>query len=143
MSNFDTIRAVTENMEEVLRKEGICFSLKTYEDERGAPASRLPLGRIHYAGESFQNAYGERPLYAEAEFVIKIVIGERDPADLIREQQRWAHKVRGALFAEALNINGLAASKYVNRVMIQRIDAENRKETSAIVCRASVRYRES
>ncbi|MBI5827657.1 MAG: hypothetical protein HZB22_08020 [Deltaproteobacteria bacterium] len=143
MSNFDTIKAITENMEEVLRKEGMRFSLKTYEDERGAPASHLPLGKIYYAGESFQNVYGERPLYAEVEFVIKIVIGERDPADLIREQQMWAHKVRGALCAEALNINGLAASKYVSRVRIQRIDAENRKDTSTIVCRAAVRYRES
>jgi len=143
MSNLDTIKAVTENMEEVLRNEGIRFSLKTYEDERESPASLLPSGKIYYTGESFQNAYGERPLYAEAEFVIKIVIGERDPADLIRGQQMWAHKVRGALSAEALNINGLAATKYVSRVRIQRIDAENRKDTSTLICRAAVRYRES
>lgn len=143
MSNFDTIKAVTENMEEVLRREGIRFSLKTHDDEKGGAASLIPLGKIYYAGESFQNAYGERPLYAEAEFIIKIEIGGRDPADVVREQQRWAHKVRGALSAQALNINGLAASKYVNRVKIQRVDAENRKDTSTIVCRAAVRYREA
>lgn len=142
MSNYDTVRAITDNIQSVLAKEGIHFTKKAFDDEKAIPAGLLPLGRIFYTGEFFENGYGQRPLYAEAEFTIKVALAAGDPEDLVREQQKWAHKIRGALTVDALNAGDLAATRYVSRVTISRAVSENKKNVSHLACKTAVRYRE-
>lgn len=142
MTNFDTVVEMTDNIHEVLRKAGIHFSKKAYDDEKNLPASFFPVGRIFYTGEAFENAHNQKPFYADAEFTITVQLLEADPADMIREQQRWVHLIREALTVEALNINGLANTRYITRVNISRIDVENQRNRSGLICKASVRYRE-
>ncbi|MBI1913036.1 MAG: hypothetical protein HYS21_13700 [Deltaproteobacteria bacterium] len=143
MSNFETVQAITDNLQSVLKKEGIHFSRHSFESEKNIPASLLPLGQIFYLGESFENKFRERPSYIEAEYAIKVIFAERDPEDMIREQQKWAHKIRGALTAAAINTGPLEFSKYVSRVYIARFDAENNRNLSSLACKALIRYRES
>lgn len=142
MTNFDTVKAIAENVQKVLRKEGIHFSKRTYDDEKNVPASLLPLGEVYYNGEVFENAYGQRPLYAEAGFTLKVLLSERDPEEMMLGQLNWAHKIRAALSVDALNSGPLAAAKYVSRVNLSKVEVENRKNTSSLIYKASIRYRE-
>lgn len=143
MSNFETVKAVTLRLQELLKKEGISFSARSFEDDKGLPASLLPLGRISYRGESFESSYGQRPSYNEAEFRVDIVMSEPDPEQTIREQQRWGHLVRSSVTVDGLNGGTLAASKPVSRVAVTRFEAEKRNGLSIVSCRVLIRYRES
>lgn len=142
MSDFDTVMAITDNLQAVLQKQGIQFLRKEYDEVKNIPASLLPLGQILYTGEAFENTFNEKPSYIEAQFRIKIVIAGRDPFDLMRDEQRWVHLIRGALTVNALNINALAATKYISRVNLPRFETANQKGRSSIVCSPSIRYRE-
>ena len=142
MGNFDTVTAITDNIQRALEAEGINFSRAVYEDERTVPASLIPLGRIFYAGETFEYSHGQRPKYAEAEFAVRVILNERDPVDRVRSQQKWAHGIREALTVAALNTGDLSSTRLVSRVTTARVDAQTRGSTSAVVCRTLVRYRE-
>lgn len=143
MSDFETIRAITDNLHEALGKAGIHFSRKAYDDEKSLPASLFPFGRIFYLGEAFEHPHNQRPLYSHAEFRVTVQLLLPDQAEMMAEQQRWVHLIRGALTIEALNVNGLSSSRLVSRVNIPKIEVENQKNRSSIQCRASIRYRES
>ncbi len=143
MSNTDTVLAITENIQSALNRQGIVFERKAVDDESGIPASRRPLGQVFYLGEAFEYAHGQRPGYIEAEFLIKVVLGHDDDAGLIRSQQKWAHKIRGALTVDALNTGKLSETKYVSRVSASEARVENEAQGSRLLCRISVRYRES
>ncbi|MBI5586815.1 MAG: hypothetical protein HY889_00435 [Deltaproteobacteria bacterium] len=142
MSNFDTVRAITDNILGALKTIGINFTRKAFDDDKTVPASLLPLGVVFYAGERFENTCGQRPCYAEAEYNIKVIINARDPEDQVRELQKRAHSIRELLTVGALNVNELAATKLVSRVSVARIDSENHKDRSSLSLRVVVRYRE-
>ncbi|MDP2689430.1 MAG: hypothetical protein Q8P48_04890 [Deltaproteobacteria bacterium] len=143
MSNFDTVSAITENIQAILNREGVFFSRKSFDDRKSIPASLFPLGRIFYAGESFEYSHGQKPLYAEVEYTIRVELSEKDPYEMMREQQRWAHCIRGALTVDALNTGELAASKHVSRVVVAGVEADNGRNASSLILRTIVRYRES
>lgn len=143
MSNTDTAQAITENIQSALNMQGIVFALKAVDDESGIPASRRPLGQVFYLGEAFEYAHGQRPGYIDAEFLVKVVLGRDDDAGLIRGQQKWAHRIRGALTVDALNTGKLSETKYVSRVNVREARVENEAQGSRLVCGISVRYRES
>ena len=142
MSNFDTVNAITGNIHGILKTTGINFTQKVFDDREVVPASLLPLGEVYYAGERFESAYGQRPLYAEAEYNIRVLVSGRDPEDLVREIQRWAHTVKEALTVDALNTGPLAQAKPVSRVTVARADSENNRAVSSLSLRLVVRYRE-
>ena len=142
MSNFDTVSVITDNIHGVLKTTGINFTQKVFDDLEAVPASLLPLGAVYYSGERFESAYGQRPLYAEAEYNIRVLVSGRDEVGLIRELQRWAHTVKEALTVDALNTGSLAVSKPVSRVTVARVDSENHRAVSSLGLRLAVRYRE-
>lgn len=144
MSNFDTIQAITTNLETVLKGLGAHFDRATYEDDANIPASLLPYGRIFYIGEIFEEISGERPAYIESEFNLWVTIGERDAQKMIREQQRWIHSVRDGLTVNALNIGDLASSKLISRVITDeaRMEQGSNEGVSSVVYSVRVRYRE-
>jgi hypothetical protein len=143
MTNIDTIHAVTDNLQSGLQNEGIRFSRKTYDDEKNIPASLIPFGEVIYQGEAFEYTHGQRPGYVEARFVFKVVLKERDPVDMMREEQGWVHRIRGAITVDALNTGALLSSKLVSRVTFTGVEVMNRDYISVLVYRVSVRYRES
>lgn len=142
MSNFETVKAVTENIRTTLKSEGINFLKKTFDDGKSIPASLMPFGEIIYTGEAFEGTLGGRPPYAEAGFNVKVRLSERDPEDMIREEQRWLHKVRSVLTAGALNAGELSGTKYVSKVSVLNVGAENLKNISTLSFDIKVRYRE-
>lgn len=138
--SFATIRAITDNMRAALESLGLKFAMGAVERDKAA-ASMLPAGRISYEGESFEPTHGERPGYSEAEFGITVEIRAGDPAEAVREEQRWAHSVREALTVDALNAGELAAGKRVSRVRIPKSSVASGKESASINVKALVRYR--
>ena len=143
MSNADTVHSITDNVEEVMRLQGAKFSPQALEDET-IKASNTPFGRIFYPREFFEYEHGQKPLYAEIEFNLQIVLLERNPKDMVRNQQTWVHNVRDNLTIDALNINDLASSKLVSRVTTDEIEIENKPEgVSLINYTVHVRYREA
>ncbi|GMR05163.1 MAG: hypothetical protein BMS9Abin23_1106 [Thermodesulfobacteriota bacterium] len=143
MGNSDTVRAITDNIKAVLKSLGIHLSPDIYRDDKNVPASLMPYGHIFYEGEDFEYTNGQRPGYAECSFTIKVLLKERDPSAMVREQQRWVHDIRGALTVNALNAGTLAVTGYVTRVTTRGVDVENSMYLSRLVYSLSVRYRES
>ncbi len=142
MGNFDTIKAITENMKSALEGEGLKFSLKSYGDKSTVPASLIPLGQIDYRGESFEYTHGQRAGYVEASFGVSITLSERDPRSLVREQQKWNHKLHAAITVDALNVEGLALSKLVSFVEHAGINIDRNGSLSVLSMEFVVRYRE-
>ena len=142
MSNFDTVSVITDNLQEALKKQGSHFSRSGFDDPRSIPASLLPLGRLFYTGENFEYAHGQRPMYGEIEYSVRVLLAEKDPADMMREQQKWTHRVRDAMTIEALNTGELAATRPVSKVMVAGVRADNDRHTASLVLRTVVRYRE-
>jgi len=142
MSNFDTVSAITDNLQDALKKQGIHFLRSGFDDPGLPPAGSLPLGRITYAGEIFEYAHGQRPMYGEVEYSIKVLLAENDPQQMMCEQQKWTHRVRDAMTIEALNTGALATSCPVSRVIVAGVRAENDRHTASLVLRTIVRYRE-
>lgn len=143
MKNVDAVGIITENMQKALCVEGVNFSLCAFEDDSALPASLLPHGQILYTGETFEYAHGQRPAYAEAGFVVKLLFNAKDAQSLTRDAQTWVHNVRGALTIDALNSGGLASAKRVSRVIITGVEVSNKATLSKLTCRLNVRYREA
>jgi len=139
--SFENIRAITENIRATLESLGLKFTVGAVDKDKATAASMLPAGSISYEGETFEPTHGERPGYSDAEFGITVEIRAGDPAEAVREEQRWAHAVRGALSVDALNAGGLAAGKSVSRVRIPKASVVNNKESVSLVVKALVRYR--
>jgi hypothetical protein len=146
MSNFDTVKSITDNIQSVLQGLGIKFSRKAFEDNKDVPASLLPYGEIFYTGESFEETSGERPSYVEADFTLIVIMRERVACDLVRAEQDWIHKMREALSVGTLNTGELAASKLVSRVTSTSIGMDKGSGKSGLGIlsyQVKVRYREA
>lgn len=142
MSNFDTISAITDNIETVLKNLGINFTREVYDNVDSVPASILPHGRIFYVSESFEYPYGQKPAYADAVFRATIILMNRDALGMIRDQQKWAHNIREAITVNALNVGSLSTTKYVSLASITSIDIDNTADKSALDITIQIRYRE-
>ncbi len=143
MGNFNTVKAITENILAVLKGEGINFSCKTYGSDEHIPASILPFGELYYEGEDFENQHAGCPGFVDARFKVRLVLGARDAADTIMNEQKWVHALRSALTVSALNSAKLASSMLVSRVTTVGMDIENKERFSVLFSRVSVRYREN
>jgi len=143
MSNLDTVLAITDNLRTALEGLGICFSEKTYDDEKSIPASLLPLGEIIYTGESFEYAHGQRPGYAEAEFTLKVTLSGRSQTGAVRSAQSWVHGIRDALTVDALNTGSIAAVRSVSRAETKGVDVKGGDSLTKVHYRIAVRYREA
>ncbi|MFZ3073278.1 MAG: hypothetical protein WA162_08545 [Thermodesulfobacteriota bacterium] len=141
--NFAAIKSITDNVQSVLQGQGIKFSRSTFEDEKNIPTSLLPLGEIYYIGEDFQYTRGQRAGYAEANFLVKVVLQDRDSAGMIRSTQKWVHSMRDALIVNAFNIGDLAVSKLVSLVTVERVDIENKGDVAVLGFKVKIRYRET
>lgn len=142
MNGFEVVRSVTDNIEETLRGLGFKFTKKALEGEDSIPAGLLPLARIFYLGERFEESFGERPLHGEAGFLIKVSFAARESFQLVMEQQRAAHQIREALTVDAINSGQLSETKNVSRVAIEECAVRNRGGMPELEMKAAVRYRE-
>lgn len=139
---YETVAAITENIERTLKAEGLNVVRKTLDLRGALPAGMMPLAQVCFKGESFENVFGERPSRSVAAFSLKIILPERPDRLEAREEQMWAHRVRGALTEEALNAFDLAASKPVLKVMLHGFEVESGGGFSRITMEVKARYRE-
>lgn len=143
MSNFDTITAITDNIETVLTGLGINFSSATYENDIDIPASLTPFGQIFYEGEEFEYVHGQKPKYAHSNFLLRVHLEDRSDRELTRSEQKWAHNIRDGLTVNALNVGDLVTTKYVNLVETIEVQAiHNQPRRGVLEYRVRVSYRE-
>lgn len=143
MGNFNTIDSITDNLEAVLKTLGACFSTEAHDDLSAIPAGLLPLGQVFYEGEGFEYVHGQKSSYASAEFLIRVILSDRDPRLLTREEQKWVHLIRDGLTVDALNIGALAASKLISMVATTDVRVNHGNPAYGVVSyKVSIRYRE-
>lgn len=142
VANDQIALEITENMRQVLKKEGIRFD-KAFFDEKNMPSSALPFGRIIYRGEAFEHSHGQKPGFAELKYLIKVHLADRDQDEAMNESQKWVHRLRGALTIDALNTGSLAQIKSVSRVDFRNAAVSSGKNSMDVECDLAVRYRES
>lgn len=143
MSNFDTLDAITNNLESVLKALGIQFASETFEDVAAISASLIPLGQVFFDDLDFEYTFGQKPEYVEAGFTLRVVLQDRNPRMLTRAEQNWAHQIRSALTINALNIGALAASKLVSKVNHDSVSVDHGKPQYGVLnYKVKVRYRE-
>lgn len=142
MANVDTIKAITRNLKTVLQNMGIKFALETIEEESKIPANQIPFGQIFYNTEEFEYTHGQKPEYAEVNFIVRVVLKKNNPTDLMAEQQKWIHLIRDGVTINALNIGDLSASLLVSRVTTREPDIDTQSDTSFVNYDMKIRYRE-
>jgi hypothetical protein len=140
---YETITAITGNIESSLASEGLNVTRKALDSNGSLPAGLMPLAQVSYNGESFESPFGERPCYSEAGFTIKIILPEQPDCPAEPGEQVWAHRAKGAITAAALNSGQLAAAKPVTAVMIPGFRTEYTGGFSKISIDVKIRYRES
>lgn len=143
MGNFETVDAITDNVQLVLEQQGVRYEPEVIEDIDKIADSSLPLGQIFYKGEEFEYTHGQKPQYSEIEFLLRVVFRERNQREMIRLQQVWVHKIRDELTVTALNIGDLEFNKLVSRVTTENVDVDNRVVLSVLEYEVLVRYREA
>ena len=145
MGNYQTITAIADNLEIVLKGMGINFTRKAYDDMASIPTAILPLGEITYNGESFEHPSGQKSGYAEADYRLKVIIKESDARDMQRVQMKWVHLIRDGLTVNALNIGSLVSSKLVSNVLTEAARPNNTQTDGigAVEYDIKIRYREA
>lgn len=140
---YETISAITDNIEAALKAEGLNVTRKALDLSRALPAGMMPLAQVSYGGERFESQFGERPGYSEARFTIKVIMPEQDGSLAMIEEQRLAHQVRSAMTDSALNGGVLSSTRPVTAVRIPGFGVEGSGGFSKISVDVNVRYRES
>lgn len=143
MSNFDTIKSITDNIETVLRAKGIKFERNLDKDIANVPASKMPIGHIIYRQEVPEYVHGMKPKYITAEFAVRVYNRERSDKNGIEFVQKWMHDIREAITVNALNIGDLASSKLVSLAEAESVDIEYPSEDTILLnATVTIRYRE-
>ena len=143
MSDIDTVKSITDNVETVCKAQGIIFMRETYDDIKEIPGGHFPHGQIYDEGVEFEYHHNQRSGYAEIIFLIRVVIKERDSRTRMRELQIWRHKLRDALTVNALNIGDLVSTLLVSRVTTDLVENESTSEIAQMNYTVKVRYREA
>lgn len=141
MANLDTVQSITTNLETVINQSGLKTTQETVDITQ--PASILPICEVHYEGEELAENFGQKPLYNDIRFRLRIIIKEPDTKARIREMQKYIHLVRDNVTVNALNIGDLASSKLVSLVDSDNPDTSESIDDMAIVeYNLLIRYRE-
>lgn len=139
---YETVSAITDNIEATLTSEGLNVTRKALEIGGSVPAGLLPMAQVWHKGEVFEDTYGERPAYAEARFAVKVILSAKDGLIAAAEEQQLAHQVRSALTVSALNTGELAAARPVSVVRTHGYEIERSGNLATMSMDMNVRYRE-
>lgn len=139
---YETVSAITDNIEAALKAAGLNVIRKALDVSMSLSAGMMPVAQVVYNGESFESPFGERPAYSDARFTIKLIMPDQDSPLALIEEQRLAHQARQALTESALNSGALSAAKPVTGVKIQGFDVETSGGFKKISMDVNARYRE-
>jgi hypothetical protein len=143
MANVDTVMAITDNLEALLKGLKIAVERVYTEELRDIPASKLPIAQIFYQAEDFEYTHGQKPEYAEIEFLIRVLLS-RDKGSIanMRNNQKKAHEIRDGVTINTLNIGDLASSKLVSRVTSESVRNRREDDMDIMDYTLKIRYRE-
>lgn len=144
MTSLETIREVTKNLKKLCKSIGVNFTEKVYKDESLTSGSSIPVGHLYYKGEAFEHGYGAKAYYINAQFVVSVLLKDRNEAELLRQEQSKVHELREVLTVDGLNSGALETAKPVTRVMVQKVTINNDKSSNSaeVSFEITVRYRE-
>ena len=140
MSDFLTVKYLTTNLEVILSTT-LNWKLEDGSSER-TPETNF-LCQLLFTGIEYEETYGQRPSYAEANFDIKVKTVKKTPSNSRDGEQEIITSLRDAITIDLLNVNNLAVSKLVSRVTHRTpLVSEHENNMSEITYRVSLRYRE-
>lgn len=140
MSDLDTVKALTTNL------EGIISTTLNWKLEDGS-TERTPktnfLCHLRFRDIDYEETYGERASYAEANFDLRVKTIKKTPSLSRDIQQEIITSIRTGVTIKTLNVGALATSLLVSRVT-HRSPAvpEYDNNVSEITYGLSIRYRE-
>ena len=138
MTNSDTVKTITANLAAILA--GLGFKV---EDLSVDPSmTTAPVCVILYEGEEFEYGHGQKPLYNEVKYLLKILLNDPKPGTSRDKYADHVHAIREAVTVNALNTGGLATSKLVSLVNTTDVAITYEPPVSTIDYRLNVRYRE-
>lgn len=138
MANVDTVKAVTANIGSILTALG----LKVEDASSNHDITTASVAQIHYDGERFEYAFGQKPLYNTIEYVIKVFFNDPAPGTSRDKQAGWVHSLRDNITVNALNVGSLAVSKLVLATLHNGAQVVYDAPTTTIEYKLDVRYRE-
>lgn len=141
MANLDTVQSITDNLVEVLKGAGINTVKKNFNQDPSAGG--LPMIDVIYDTENLGYDHGQKPLYNDISFTLRMYVKDNSPPLITREKQRLIHIVRDNVTINALNINELASSLLVSKVVTGDIDTSlSEDDLGTIDYELEIRYRE-
>lgn len=138
MANSDTVKAITANLVAIL--DGLGFKIEDLSVDPSMATS--PVCVILYEGEDFAYGHGQKPLYNEVKYLLKLMLSDPKPGTSRDRYAQYVHAIREALTVDALNTGGLASSKLVSLVSTTDVAIIYEPPVSTIDYRMNVRYRE-
>lgn len=140
-SNATTVNAIITNLKTIL---GTTLSYKLDYDIADDPdVDTNKAATLLYAGEEFDDVYGERPAYNVASFVVEIKFRASDPDTRRQTAVNLTHGTRDAITEATLNIGDLSASKLVVWAICRRSENDNQTPVQTITQEYAIQYRES
>lgn len=141
MPNLDTVQSITDNLVQVLKGAGINTVKKNFNQDPAA--SDLPLIDVIYDTENLGYDHGQKPLYNDIVFILRMFVKDNSPSLITTEKQRLIHIVRDNVTINALNINELSSSLLVSKVVTGDIDTSlSENDLGIIEYELEIRYRE-
>ncbi len=138
MANSDTVKVITANLAAILA--GLGFKV---EDLSVDPSmTTTPVCVILYEGEDFEYGHGQKPLYNEVKYLLKILLNDSKPGTSRDRYAQYVHAIREAVTVNTLNTGGLAVLKLVSLVNTTDVAITYEPPVSTIDYRMNVRYRE-
>ncbi len=139
MANSDTVKGITLNLTSIL--EGL--GLKVEDLSIDPSMVSTPVCVILYEGEDFEYGHGQKPLYSEIRYLLKVMLNDPRPGTSRDRYAEYVHGVREAVTVDALNVGALLASKLVSLVNTTEVTVTYEPPVSIIDYRLNVRYRET
>lgn len=139
MANSDTVKAITANLKGIL--EGLGFKIEDLSIDPTMTSS--PVCVILYESEDFEYGHGQKPLYNEIRYLLKVMLSDPKPGTSRDKYAQYVHAIREAVTINALNTGDIAASKLVSLVNTADVTVIYEPPVSTIDYRLNVRYREA
>lgn len=143
MANIDTVEAITDNLESLLKGFKITVEREYTEELKNIPLSKLPLAQLFNTEEDFEYTHGQKPEYSELEFLVRVLLSrDKGSINSMRNHQRKAHEIRDGITINALNIGDLISSKLVSRVTSDSLRYRREDDLNIMDYTLRIRYRE-
>ena len=139
-TNAQNVQYIIENLELIVGTT-LGFNLE-YEIKDDPEVETTAAAIILYDGETFEESFGEKPLYNEISFIIRVKYRRSDPTQIRDKGADYVHLLREGITIDLLNVGALASTQIVSRVSHDGADLSISLPIIELDYSISVRYRE-